>query len=887
VGRHRGGRPAFSALLALSSLFCAAVVLCPQRDGAAAFTVDSAGGARGAQVRVVATLDADRGEISGTAWIPLPLACREGKLSIRQHPNLYREPEADLSDVTHPQRFPGGFSPGSMDLGALILEGQPIPHPGACPAGVRPEGLERSSAGAGSGADESAADLRLEVSFVTRMPHRYGPFGALDGRVTAFGGWFPAPEPEATVGATLSYDIEITSVRAGYLAVDSQLSKVRRGGARRFRFASVMSPLLLFRPDGVLVAGQTASGRRLLLLTDEDSAGTERTVRLMAAAAAALEHPVSAAGPGNGMPESEGPRGVAERPFLLLEAGLRESLALPFPGGVLCADLAFALTPFSPLLQQHRENLYSATAAALLLERGAAGVFDALLALNLLQFLSWERGSSDPIFLRRFFRNLEFWGSLDKMGSDPQANFQTSMFFTPELPIDIARLPDLQGMEVPSPRTAARLVVLTLGADRTADALDAALGSGKPLAAALMDRAAGDGERRALELAFSPIDVDLELAGVRRVDGMWVARVCKRGDSGAYPVEVKARRGRHGELAMAVCPDECCDVSLAGFRKRPAVDIDPHGVFLQRQDTPDDPRLNDRSYPDLKWIVNRPYMSFSGGDVLPSAGADLNVQPRWNLHHMGFLAPTLTDSRVAAAAGWRYSFGPKVRPNFLSESISLALRVAVALDGEGGSTFGPMLTYVHLTRQSRMNPFEGNWSYLYLCPVASWGMDRFGARGGLMFSQMFGTSPDHIFAVRLNLDTGGGWLPPWEIPATGGAEGLRALATYALPGVHRVSTSLEYRLMLMRSRTRNLGDVVWLNGLQVALFIDAATVGRELSHVGRPQNIWTDVGVGLRPHFDLFGVMPSIFSFDLAYLLPVLGAAGGGFNGVLSFYQPF
>lgn len=808
-------------------------------------------------VRMEVTLSPDAGEIRGKAFIPLRLACRAGALSLRDHPNLYRDPEPDLSDVTHPQRFPEGFSPGSMELGTVRIDGNPVPYPGPCPSD-----------------DGSLGSRILEVPFVTRLPRRFGPFGAVDGSVVAFGGWFPAPCAPVTEHGMLAYDVAVTSSSGGFLAVDAQLVRTGAGQTARFRFESVMSPLLYFRPAGALVSSRMRGGRELLLLTSEEAAGTERAARVLASARLAMD------GPQTTFDDDASP-------FLLLEAPLRESLALPFPGGILCADLAFGLTPFSPLLQQHRENLHSAAAASLLLERGAAGVYDALLALNLLQFLSWERGSSDPIFLRRFFRNLEFWGSLDKMGSDPQANFQTSMFFTPELPIDIARLPDLQGTEVPSPRTAARLVVLTLGADRTASALDEALEKGRPLAATLADRAVTEQERRSLAAAFAPLDVDLELAAVRKEADVWVAEVCKRGAPGQFPVELRARRGKTRVFAQAFCPEECCPVPLPGFKRRPAVVLDPHGVFLQTQATPDDPRINDRNFMDLKWIVNRPYLSFSGGDLFPSAGAELDIQPRWDLHNMAFLAPTMTDSRIAAAAGWRYSFGPKVRPNFLSDSISLGLRVAVALDGEGGSSFGPALTYVHLTRQSRMNPFAGNWSYAYLYPVASWGLDRFGARGGVMFSQMFGSSPDHIFAFRINLDSGAGWLPPWEIPATGGAEGLRALATYALPGVHRAGANIEYRLMLGRGRTCNLGDVVWFNGLQMAFFVDAATVGRELSHVGRPQNIWTDVGIGLRPHFDLFGVMPSIFSFDLAYLLPVLGASGGGFNGVLSFYQPF
>ena len=198
-----------------------------------------------------------------------------------------------------------------------------------------------------------------------------------------------------------------------------------------------------------------------------------------------------------------------------------------------------------------------------------------------------------------------------------------------------------------------------------------------------------------------------------------------------------------------------------------------------------------------------------------------------------------------------------------------------------------MISYLHFTRQSRMNPFTGNWSYLFAYPTIAPGFDKFGSRFGAMTSQLFGRSPDHILAVRVNGDTGVGWIPGWDVPATGGLEGLRALGSFQGSARHRVGGSMEYRFMPLRNLHAPLLRLGYITALQFAFFVDAATISDEIEALFAPEETLVDVGVGFRPHGDVFGVLPGIVSLDLAYLLPILGAAEGGINLVLSFYQPF
>jgi hypothetical protein len=228
-----------------------------------------------------------------------------------------------------------------------------------------------------------------------------------------------------------------------------------------------------------------------------------------------------------------------------------------------------------------------------------------------------------------------------------------------------------------------------------------------------------------------------------------------------------------------------------------------------------------------------------------------------------------------------------VRPTYLANSLSLGIRAAFPVDGSSGSLLGPVLSYLHYTRESRMNPYEGNWSYLFAYPIFSPDFAEAGSRFGAMTSQLFGRSPDHVLALRINGDTGVGWIPKWDVPATGGLEGLRALGSFAASARHRVGGSVEYRFMPVRNLHASVMRLGYITALQFAFFVDGAAISDDLGTLFDSSSTLVDVGVGFRPHADVFGVLPGIISIDVAYLLPILGAAQGGTNVVVSFYQPF
>jgi hypothetical protein len=798
------------------------------------------------------------------------------RLPIYLYPNLLAAPADDLVDVTFPHRFPGGFSAAGMELGVVLVDGVEVElteevngaHSGLLVWATLPLPLS------------PGAKVVLEIEFRTLIPERFGPFGEIDGTVVLLGGWHPLVPRLDREGFALHAvdpmaDIQITisGPSPGLLVIGDRITRLNSRTRAEVVLTQWSGPVLLYhRSAWHLSKGRDSTQRALVHVSSKSRSGPQRKARRVrdAVAMALADSP---------------PTDPSSRPYLLLEAPLREMVAIPLRGGLLYSGLAFEVTPLESLESRHTEDLQSAVVASNLLSQSEMDLFEALLTINLVQFVRWGEGKADPVFLRRFLQQMELWGSLDKMGTDPQAHFQTSMFFTPELPAPLRRSPALFAREVPSPRSAARMVYNILGAGRVLTALSSALSTSSRLQPAL-EHVASLEEREMLGVALAPLHIDLELAGERETEDGFEVDVCKHGDVGPLPLELLIKEKRTSRLLLVPCRGSCCTIAT-GARTRPQVTLDPHGLLLQEGLHDNHPRRNDRNHLDLKWVLNRPFVSFAGGDRLPAMGVELQVEPRWDLQHRFVLRPSVTSNRGTISGLWRYGFGHKVRPTYLANSLSLGVRAAFPIDGSDGSLLGPVFSYLHYTRQSRMNPFKGNWSYLFAYPIFTPDFEEIGSRFGAMTSQLFGRSPDHVLAVRLNCDTGVGWIPKWDVPATGGLEGLRALSSFAASSRHRIGGSVEYRFMPIRNLHASVMRLGYITALQFAFFVDGAAISDDIESLFDSSSTLIDVGIGFRPHADVFGVLPGIISIDVAYLLPILGAAQGGTNVVLSFYQPF
>lgn len=790
------------------------------------------------------------------------------------YPRRFSSRSSELSDVDFPFRFPGSFSPGDMIVEKASVRG--------LPAAIMPDPenpvLARLSASACN--DSRGMPVELSLDFSVQIPNRFGPFGAVEGAVTLTAGWYPlivdAPSAQqlaAKIEQGSRFLLDITVTAPGILVAGTTPMRVTPNQVLHLDQYFPGPLALFFRPDSTLtvIRKQETIVGNIVSRSGTYPSRKSRTRRVVALM--------------NKVVQDDAFTAPDHQPFLLLETPLRESMAFPLPGGALYSDMLFSITPAKRFLQQHDSNLLDALNAGLLMTGQQVGLVDALVTVSILKLYRWEKGESRPDFIRQLLRKGEVVQELDKVATDPQIFFQSALFFSPEVAGDV--LLSLQGTvaPVPSPLTVARGIAITHDWTWLLARVRQAISRRTSLLTVLSNQ---DNERnrqivRDL-LATGP--VDLELVSVSRGANSWEATVCKRDSAANLPVEMLSTAGARRTWLMVDGPYQCLVATLPDSPRKPDVLLDPFGLFLQRTQDDSHPRRNDRNYADRKWMLSRPYISMSTGDRLPTAGVELRVQPRWDLHNVGFLLPEITPSRAVLTAGWRYSFGRKVRPSFLANQLGIGLRATQDIDG-WGNTFGPSLTFVRYTRQSRTNPFEGSWINAFVYPVVSFDGGKTGARFGGAASQLFGRSPDHILAIRAFADGAAGWLPEWEAPTSGGYRGVRALATAEVMTRNRVGGSLEYRLMLDRNWNFSVLDLAWLHGLQAAFFVDSASHADRPGHLFAGDNTYTGAGIGLRTIFQGLGIIPAILTVDFSYLIPTGHDLPQRLGATVTFFQPF
>ena len=819
-------------------------------------------------------LNTESGTLSGEMVVRLPSAPADGRIPLYLYPNLFAEPEPDLNDVNYPHRFPSAFSPGNMTLHEVSVGGEAVvpDYGGEAPRTATVARLDSPSAG---------EDIEVRARFSVLVPERFGTFGRYDGRFTLLGGWHPAlPRPtaagydETQPRAPAHYTCRITADRPGLLALGNQV--VRLGAARPVEIeVSSPGPLLFyFSPHFSVRAVFDDAGKRVGTVVGSGGVGDERSARTAQVAeqvANRLELPRQSAGDRSQM--------------VALEAPLREAVALPFPGGILFSDMTFSIAPVKRMVQQHEEGLKIALVAGALLTSPDISLFDALVTSKLLMLWRWEGGDASPAYVRNLFRKVEAIDLLDRVGTDPQAYFQSSVYFSPRVAYDLRNSFEAHAAPFPSPLTTARLITLTLGWEAVLDAIGESFREGRGILSLLGD-AAPPGRARIVEDILAMPPVDLVLKSVRKSGEGWLATVCKHDTDAELPVEMLVDDGARARLLAVNCPQRCCALELGEADAEPDVVLDPLGVIAQSGPLSQHPRFNDRNFQDIKWMFARPYFAMSSGDQLPTLGIEMRAQRRWDLRNLAYIYPLLTPARAVVFAGWRFAFGEMVRPNYLHSQIGVGVRGAASI-ASSRKSFGPALTYIHYTRQSRTNPFAGTWINGYVYPLFSDSGEDVGVRAGGLYSFLFGSSPIHILATRILADTSLGWSPAWEAPSTGGNMGLRALPSAEIKAGSRLGLTLEYRWMPLRNLNFSVFDLAFLNAFQLALFADTATMDDAPADLFRKQNSYVDLGVGLRPHFQAFGAFPALMSVDLAYLLPYPHSRGAGFAALMAFNQPF
>lgn len=813
--------------------------------------------------RVVVRIDAQHHSVSGTFELS---DCPNGQ-TLSQVPvqaylpaSRYAVQDPDLDDVNVLWRLPYGMS----------LSKSAYEDAGGQAVVADDDGwidLPRLSDGAG----------RWGLAFQIQFPLRTGPFAAGSWGLGALGGLFPLVpvqpgEEESGSGLHVSRNRELVVEVArgeGLIVVGNHFSRVASGRPATFRLQSAGPLPFIFLSEFSLTRWRSRDpsvpevwGIIPCQRCNQELGRMESTVSLVGKRLEKL------------------PSHSADARFLVVQIPLRETPALPFPGGIAVSDRFLRLTPLGPLRQRHIDALNWMVVAGWLIQRPGWTLDDALLWVRMMELVAQSQGHREALLLKEFFREGEVLATLDTIGTDPQTGFESTLFFRSAPPGELESLPERVTSRSGSPTFVARQALLLLGLERAVSLLESAMSDASGLSRTILRSLTGDSEA-IFAAAMHRRESDLRLVSIKRHGSRWNARVCVEGDQGPLVLEAEARRGLRRKVRSAqACLSDCCDLDVGEWKRRPRVVLDPDETLPQVTLLPEDPRRNDRLHPDLKWMIARPYLSMARGDRLPTTSFELVVQPRYDLRHQGFFGPFLTPDRLALAGGYRMGVGPRVRPNLRMGALSLGLRGALGLENRGQVSWGPMLVLDAMSTGSRPNPAKGFRAMAYAYPYASAGLDKMGLRGGAGLTLYGRPWLSWVVVGGLKLDGVAGWFPPWEAIQVGGIGGMRGLSSTGPRTRYRVGGSLELRWMLFQGADAPVLDLLFLRGLQLALFVDAASLTRGIHDVGSTDSLYTNVGLGLRPHVDWLGFIPGILSLDVAWLLPV-GAVNSGSIGIL------
>lgn len=138
-------------------------------------------------LQIDARLDPEARLVEGTvrAEIENPTAAPLDRVVLWLYPNRFARPPAALDDVNRHWIFPRGFDAGGVEIAVAGASAAILDHPQAGPRTLATIALPRPV--------EPGGRVTLGVSFRTRIPERYGPFGCADGVCTLAGAWYPAP----------------------------------------------------------------------------------------------------------------------------------------------------------------------------------------------------------------------------------------------------------------------------------------------------------------------------------------------------------------------------------------------------------------------------------------------------------------------------------------------------------------------------------------------------------------------------------------------------------------------------------------------------------------------------------------------------------------------
>ena len=228
---------------------------------------------------------------------------------------------------------------------------------------------------------------------------------------------------------------------------------------------------------------------------------------------------------------------------------------------------------------------------------------------------------------------------------------------------------------------------------------------------------------------------------------------------------------------------------------------------------------------------------------------------------------TYSPQSLGVGASALYKFGTLVTPLLYSDVVEVSVaydRLRASFDkATPGDLVSLGVAYGHDDRMSPYYGFRGNG--ISLSSGVSYGHDTsgrdyaFGALGAA--SEIYQVAFGHALVGRLRGDILVGTVPKQaELRLGGRYFGGRGYEANEATATRRAIASFEYRHLLEGDMRSDFGRVFMFTRIEGALFADA--IAMPVHRAGCNQDVFTDVGYGLRFIGDILNVRPSTLNVD-------------------------
>lgn len=844
-----------------------------------------------------ASFDVDRRRLSGTVTLTLanPTAAPLASAYLWLLPNRFRTPPPGLADSDFDRLYPEAFDAGWMRIATHAGVVTPRDHARAG-RGVLVEITLATPVAPG-------ALLTLPLAFETRVPERTGGFGCVGDDCTLLGGFHPmlaaldaagwalgrAPQPsrfrgrlaltrarDVVIAGTLHADARAVDFHTGLLSHLPLVIARARHESRALAHGVNLVYLGARRPPP-----SRDADAQLLPYTEEDLAA-----RALDAAGAAVGLLAST--------DAAVPLGAS---VVIVEAALRDDLALAHPGMIVVSDRLHRIFPAERFRRYHERELVRAIYTELLARRLPALEAEAGAGFLVDRFTlaRWRRLEQ----ARELLSPVSFVPAVDQLIYAPDVAFAGTYFGViaesdqrrddprrfahahPGGQLLYEKLVDLL------PPAALARTFADVVAGRASLAAAAVSAHGAPL-----DRffAQWGGPSPRVNYRVGAVRRDREADRFRHT--ITLHRDGVAGDAPPdQPVEVAVHDGGGQVHRLRWNADSAVGtVSLLTRSPRLAsVALDPRRRLAQSAapGAPDDARLDDRTPPAWKFVYNNFGVLVDVSRLEFAFAADFALR-RIHDNRRGFRLQLFHSEANTAGAAVYYTggFGPKVtaaRP-LAAWSTGIA---ALRLDPEFTGRAGTRLSFsAGLGADDRRVLFEprrarslGAGVRLSATRHDDDGSVDATATLHAEATTLFTPAAGHTFVGAIGAATVIGEISgPGQLVGAGGPGLLSGYAPAELLGRARVTAHGEWRGLVTRSLDLNLGHFVHLRGAQVAALLDVGLVSScgGWSDLPSSDALYASAGLALRFFYDNLGVQPGMTGIEIA--APLVHRARGCFG---------